>query len=110
MPMSKEKQRAYSKKYRSLKPEKARTHRNNKGARASQWLRDYKEQNPCKDCCGRFSHFQMEFDHLPGTLKVKCVPRFRSITGMKREIAKCDLVCVMCHAKRTYVRRVYGVN
>lgn len=48
----------------------------------------------------------MDFDHVRGR-KLKAVGQLltsRSLDVIRREIAKCDLVCAICHRKRTYLR------
>jgi hypothetical protein len=67
-----------------------------------QWVLDYKESHPCKDCGRFYPHYVMDFDHLGN--KVMNVSR---MIGYKRErieqeIAKCDLVCSNCHRIRTH--------
>lgn len=62
---------------------------------------------PCVDCGQRFHPCAMQYDHIPGTNK-----RFNisgAITALPvgtvlTEIDKCDLVCAVCHAYRTYYR------
>jgi hypothetical protein len=64
----------------------------------------------CMDCRGRFEPWLMEFDHRPGTVKKKAVSTLVADGASQKiiiaEIAKCDLVCIMCHRKRTFSRSV----
>ena len=62
---------------------------------------------PCADCHGVFPPYVMDFDHLDATLKRFDVGRARkySLDEIKREIAKCELVCANCHRIRTHERR-----
>jgi hypothetical protein len=70
-------------------------------------LRQYKEDAGCADCGGRFPHYVLEFDHLPGYKKVDNVYRVLKKYGVESawmEIEKCDVVCANCHKTRTYDR------
>lgn len=61
---------------------------------------------PCADCGGIFPTEAMDFDHVRGRKRVDA-------TGMRKlgfqtaveEIAKCEVVCVNCHRRRTRWRR-----
>ena len=70
------------------------------------YVRKIKEQSPCTDC-GKFYHFsQMDFDHL-GDKKVNVATLANStarIAEIKKEIAKCEIVCANCHRFRTWQR------
>lgn len=48
----------------------------------------------------------MDFDHRPGTEKVRNVAAMRgcSLKRLLEEIKKCDLVCANCHRLRTFQR------
>lgn len=49
----------------------------------------------------------MDFDHRPGEGKVANVGTMRlkvSEATIRKEIAKCDLVCANCHRERTHQR------
>jgi hypothetical protein len=52
----------------------------------------------------------MDFDHREGEVKVgnvaHAVARGWSLERTKAEIAKCDLVCAVCHRLRTHARRL----
>lgn len=60
---------------------------------------------PCADCGQRYPFFAMEFDHRDGEAKeFNIATAVRALIGLDRllkEIAKCDLVCCMCHRFRT---------
>ncbi len=75
------------------------------------WLADYKASFPCLDCGGCFASFQMDFDHRPGVIKKGSVGKcFGSRKALEEEIAKCDLVCVICHKRRTFTRETADRN
>lgn len=61
---------------------------------------------PCTDCGGIFPPYVMDFDHLDSAEKLFDVGRARrsGLSAIKREIAKCELVCANCHRIRTYKR------
>lgn len=64
------------------------------------------KNRPCTDCHGWFEACQMDFDHRPGTEKVRNVAAMRgcSLKRLLEEIKKCDLVCANCHRLRTFQR------
>jgi hypothetical protein len=67
-------------------------------------LQKYK---PCMDCGGQYQYYMMEFDHRPDESKVAEIGKMikkGSWDNLKAEIAKCDVVCVMCHRRRTFNR------
>ena len=72
------------------------------------WLKETKENTPCKDCGQYYRYYVMHFDHLPEFEKKFNIGRFKEFTGsldvVKEEVAKCDLVCGNCHAERTHRR------
>ncbi len=67
------------------------------------------KSGPCVDCGGTFHPCAMDFDHLPGFVKLATVSELvagaKSRDAIMREIAKCDLVCSNCHRVRTHQRR-----
>jgi len=67
---------------------------------------------PCKDCGQTFEPYVMHFDHRdPATKKYnvgKMYMSCNSLSKIKEEIAKCDVVCANCHAMRTYKQNVTG--
>lgn len=74
--------------------------------RNREYVRKIKETKPCTDC-GNIYHFsQMDFDHLVDK-KInisKLANSSAKIAEIKREIAKCELVCANCHRLRTWKR------
>lgn len=74
-------------------------------AQRKEWIRSLKS-GPCTDCGTTYPPEAMEWDHLPGYVKLDDVTRliFRSRRLILDEIAKCDLVCSNCHAIRTRLR------
>lgn len=72
---------------------------------------DTKKTNiPCADCGQIFHPVCMDFDHIPGRgPKLFTIARWVSGSIAKglidAEIAKCDIVCAICHRLRTWVER-----
>lgn len=66
---------------------------------------------PCSDCGGSFHPVCMDFDHRPGEIKLFNIGpmRIQALSKLRREIAKCDIVCSNCHRLRTLQRRLDGV-
>lgn len=82
-----------------------------KGKYISERKKFFKEvkNKPCTDCGKKYSPWVMDFDHKDGELKLGSVSKlalrkFWSMTRIKEEIKKCDLVCANCHRERTYKR------
>ena len=72
-----------------------------------QWLRDLKIGRSCADCGGVFPPEAMQWDHLPGTVKLGEISNQLRNWKPKliyEELAKCELVCANCHAVRTAMR------
>jgi hypothetical protein len=69
------------------------------------WLNLIRQLTPCADCGKFYPHYMMQFDHHPDKGKVGNVGGLASWRLMLREMAKCDIVCANCHARRTYFRR-----
>jgi hypothetical protein len=65
-------------------------------SRLTQALKDV----PCADCQGVFHYCQMDFDHVRGE-KVTCVPHAGSLSAIRKEAGKCEVVCANCHRERT---------
>ncbi|MGD9725459.1 MAG: hypothetical protein AB7L09_01050 [Nitrospira sp.] len=64
-------------------------------------------QNPCVDCGKQFKPWQMQFDHVDPSTKIASISTMVSSAtreALFEEIAKCELVCVLCHADRTHFR------
>lgn len=63
----------------------------------------------CMDChleINDENHYLFDLDHRVGTEKYQCIGLMRTSSDARfnEEIAKCDLVCLMCHRKRTVSR------
>lgn len=68
-------------------------------------LQEIKEDSGCVDC-GEYNHIVLDFDHLKD--KKYNISRMIhdgfSWAAIKKEIAKCEVVCANCHRIRTYNR------
>jgi hypothetical protein len=62
---------------------------------------------PCTDCGGKFSSWQLDFDHVTGE-KLGGVGKMAicdSTEALLAEIVKCEVVCAICHRIRTFSRK-----
>ena len=73
------------------------------------WLQKNK---PCIDCGQTFPPYVMHYDHKDPSQKEFTVSKMyqscNSLEKIKKEIAKCDVVCANCHAIRTYEQNKNG--
>lgn len=73
------------------------------------WLIAEKSQ-PCVDCRHSFPSYCMQFDHVPErgkkdfAVNLNAAMSKYSLERLKKERLKCDLVCSVCHAHRTWER------
>lgn len=85
---------------------KVKPHRKSHQARNDAFMRELYSE-PCRDCGLVLHPDAMEFDHVRGE-KTADVSRLRNVSRKRltEEIEKCDLVCVLCHRRRTVLRRL----
>ena len=65
------------------------------------------KNKPCMDCGNSYSYFVMDFDHVRGKKNfglAEASNKLRSLSVVKEEISKCDVVCANCHRQRTFSR------
>ena len=64
------------------------------------------KSRPCTDCGIQYPYYVMDFDHREGEEKIFEMNRVSYVTmsALKREIEKRDVVCANCHRERTYQR------
>lgn len=55
---------------------------------------------PCADCKQRFPEVCMQFHHLDPSTKTNTVSALGHPTTVKKEIAKCIVICANCHCIR----------
>lgn len=63
---------------------------------------------PCMDCGVAYPWYVMDLDHVRGEKASdvsSMVDNGVSLSKIKREIAKCDVVCSNCHRIRTHIFR-----
>lgn len=91
--------------------ESQRAHFNAQSRAAAQERRDrissIKMASGCIDCGFREFAEALHFDHLPGKDKLFDIGAagLRRWETVEAEIAKCEVVCANCHARRTAERR-----
>jgi hypothetical protein len=67
----------------------------------------YKLEKGCADCGYNKHPAALDFDHLPGTVKVRDIKSGAQLgwKALLEEIEKCQVVCSNCHRIRTAERR-----
>jgi hypothetical protein len=105
----KECRKSYLSQYRDDNAEKTKEYDRKRIAERIQWLQELKSDTPCMDCGQIYEPYCMDYDHVPGRgQKIKSVTRMVLDNTPKdkilEEIKKCDLVCLLCHNKRTFDR------
>lgn len=70
---------------------------------------DELKRHPCTDCGKTWPPIAMDFDHVSGekTGNISTLIGNGSLATIKKELAKCELVCACCHRLRT-ARRYPG--
>lgn len=70
-----------------------------------EWVRVIKETTPCTDCKNLYPFWVMQFDHINDDKKFSISGSLsRTTQTLEAEISKCEVVCALCHAHRTYCR------
>ncbi len=105
--MDTEQKRAYYRAHYHANKEQWRLKRMRYEARIRELILAAKNR-PCADCGGSWHPLVMEFDHLPGVVKVMNLgdggARRLGREKLLEEIAKCEVVCPTCHRIRTLRR------
>jgi len=102
--------RKYARQYRVDNGEEIRQYERDCRAERIKWLQDFKSNTPCADCGQIYEpSYCMDYDHVPERgQKIANISRMvlndMPMDAIMAEIAKCDLVCALCHNKRTYDR------
>ncbi len=70
-------------------------------------VRTDKESKGCTDCKKKFEYFLLDYDHLDPSKKLLNISNMKSypLWRVKEEIAKCEVVCALCHRTREFLRR-----
>lgn len=86
--------------------EKTLSRTRDKRSKNLRYVQEYKQSSGCLDCGEKYPYYVLHFDHL-GDKKFNISQMMnRTLTEIKTEIAKCEVVCANCHAYRTYNRLV----
>lgn len=103
---------AYMRRWRKNNP----TERHKVNQRLREWRQRIKamirkaKDKPCQDCHVAYPWYVMDFDHLPGNIKLAVPSRLVktgwSVRKIRAELAKCDVVCANCHRERTHKRYI----
>ncbi len=69
------------------------------------------KSKPCTDCKKKFPPVAMDFDHVRGK-KYKNISALMvyPLEVLKREVAKCELVCAVCHRIRSHKRTMKSMR
>lgn len=70
------------------------------------FLQEYKQSRGCADCKEMYPYWILEFDHVRGKkiANLSTMARTHNMEDLKKEVAKCDVVCGNCHKNRTWTR------
>ena len=102
-----ERARASRRKHYELNREQYYERNLEKARKIKAYILKLKNEGECADCQARYPDepWLFEFDHVRGVKKytISTVHK-RSWKLMLEELAKCDMVCVLCHRRRTASR------
>lgn len=93
--------REYQKQWRARDPSKHRAAKKRYRQRLLRWLHDYKAEHGCAHCPEN-DPVCLCFHHRDPEAKEFTFGEGGAIWGMariKKEVAKCDVLCLNCHAK-----------
>lgn len=95
--------RAHYEDNRAYYIDKARTRKQELREINRTWVGEYLRRNPCTDC-GEGDIRCLQFDHVRGVKRdhvstMICAPK--SLAEIQAEVAKCEVRCANCHARRT---------
>lgn len=65
------------------------------------------KRKPCTDCGVQYNPWVMDFDHVRGVKRYnlnRLTKNSASWETIKKEIAKCEVVCSNCHRERTHLQ------
>jgi hypothetical protein len=98
-------QRAYAKQHhlnnKQYYVEKAKVAKEKSLAINREYIKNYLEKHYCVDC-GEDDYVVLEFDHQRDKLgNISQMVFGTSLAKLKKEVAKCEVVCANCHKRRT---------
>lgn len=77
-----------------------------------QYVLDIKNSTPCTDCGVIYQDepWLTEFDHVSDnkSYEISTLLTMGSLKNLQQEIAKCELLCLICHRRRTAKRGNWG--
>lgn len=79
-----------------------------RAAKFRAYVQAIKLERGCADCGYRAHPAALDFDHLPGNVKLGKLASMAcgsALTTIHAEIEKCEVVCANCHRVRTAERR-----
>lgn len=100
-----EAQRKYQQKYYQQNTQYYKDKAKEKKQLIKQLVRDAKSV-PCSDCNIQYPYYVMQFDHVSGEKISNVAEMYNSgsLSKVRAEIDKCEVVCSNCHAERTFKR------
>lgn len=108
-PICKPCKRAYDRDYHAKRSSDKKDHKLQLQAKRvianRQFVWDYLSDHPCENC-GEDDPVVLEFDHIDQSTKEAVVSNLTtySIDRMKKEIAKCRVLCANCHRRHTAIQ------
>ncbi len=75
-----------------------------KRAVVNAFIRGVKTNRPCMDCGKVYPYYVMDFDHVRGEKQFSLAHGKKTMSAVRKEIEKCELVCANCHRERTFSR------
>lgn len=99
---NREQQREYQREYRRRDPEKWAVYRKKYSDEKAEFINSFKDR-PCEDCGVEYPRYMMDFHHINRnkTRKVSSMWTY-SEERIRKELAKCVVVCANCHRRRDY--------
>ena len=73
-------------------------------AAVTRLIREFKTGKLCAGCDKPFAHYLLEFDHIHGVKRFNISQsRHLPIAVVLAEMAKCQLLCALCHKTKNWV-------
>ena len=90
-----------------VQKEKTMSRQRDRRSKAIKYVQEYKQSAGCTDCGEKYPYFVLQFDHIGNDKEFNVSQMMnRSLDDIKKEIAKCEVVCANCHAYRSQARLV----
>ena len=104
-----EKQKAAQRMHYERNKELFSSRQRDRRSNVRKFIQQYKnENNICTDCKISWPAHILQFDHLKDkSFTISGLgAKQKNIEDIKKEIAKCEIVCANCHAHRTFMRSI----